>query len=663
MTGTIKPNLLLLAAVLVAGCGRALPPAEPVAKTQDVRTEPPVKLGLAVRLAALTDPQQRTLTRLLVDSLTADERPPGDDEYLADIGRELRRLTLSEADELGIRLDTHHGGAGAEFALFPVQHQQRALERVRQIQERLTGPPTPNDDTNWIAVPISTAERDLKWLRHKLGSKVVEVTGLSFAREHHDFGPGPTDVADDEMKVVAAFTGLERLDLRLSQVGDAGLAHLAGLQLLEYLDLGETKVTDEGLRHLTGLSQLAELRLQRTNIVGPGLAHLAECVSLATLKIEVLPSQSSDMRSLNHLESLEELSVERVGELDLHDLPNLVNMRGSLAGLSGKKRVFRLVNMPALEVVQVGGHDAPTFRFEFGNLPEILRLSIYADIRAVPFEQIGELTNVRELTITADGVEKRLADADVSHLAKLRQLTRLWLGGKLDSESVRHFENLTALRSLAFGGRDLDDAELSRLNKLKLLQELTIHQIHGSGRGFDVLQQLPQLRSLSLSRAELDSLRIADHPTLRHFRADECRIGDLHVTGLPNLQWLGLRSLKTETVTIGDLPKIGWLDLSLVRADVIKRIALHGMPRLNTLQLMPIAADGSIENLPSIAILGDELLSDIATFPNLEMLNIRYSAITDAGLKQLAPLRKLRSIEITGPNVTPEAVRQLQKAR
>jgi hypothetical protein len=45
-------------------------------------------------------------------------------------------------------------------------------------------------------------------------------------------------------------TKLQTLNLRLTQVSDAGLAHLRGLTELQTLDLGTTRVTAEGVKDL-----------------------------------------------------------------------------------------------------------------------------------------------------------------------------------------------------------------------------------------------------------------------------------------------------------------------------------------------------------------------------------------------------------------------------
>ena len=52
------------------------------------------------------------------------------------------------------------------------------------------------------------------------------------------------------------FVNVTKVDLRGSQVSDAGLKHLKGLTQLQELNLNDTKVSDAGLQHLKGLTQL-----------------------------------------------------------------------------------------------------------------------------------------------------------------------------------------------------------------------------------------------------------------------------------------------------------------------------------------------------------------------------------------------------------------------
>ena len=138
------------------------------------------------------------------------------------------------------------------------------------------------------------------------------------------------------------------------------------------------------------------------------------------------------------------------------------------------------------------------WRFET-NLPQILRMSIHSnDNIPSPYQEIGRLTNLRELFV-GDG--SPISEASVRHLAGLHRLTRLAFNGELDAAAVQHLAHFTALRHLQFGGSKIDDAELRHLSRMQLLQSLHLFRIHGNGQGFEVLDRLPALRSLTLSRS------------------------------------------------------------------------------------------------------------------------------------------------------------------
>ena len=83
-----------------------------------------------------------------------------------------------------------------------------------------------------------------------------------------------------KLPVPAALFGL---NLRYTQVTDAGLKELAGLKSLHTLGLSGTQVTDAGLKELAGLKSLHTLYLSETQVTGAGLKELAGLKSLHTL--------------------------------------------------------------------------------------------------------------------------------------------------------------------------------------------------------------------------------------------------------------------------------------------------------------------------------------------------------------------------------------------
>jgi Leucine-rich repeat (LRR) protein len=80
-------------------------------------------------------------------------------------------------------------------------------------------------------------------------------------------------------------TGLTKLNLIFTQVGDAGLAHFSGCKNLTVLNLGGTKASDAGLAHFSGCKNLRHLNLGGTKVSDAGLAHFSDCKDLRSLQL------------------------------------------------------------------------------------------------------------------------------------------------------------------------------------------------------------------------------------------------------------------------------------------------------------------------------------------------------------------------------------------
>jgi len=85
---------------------------------------------------------------------------------------------------------------------------------------------------------------------------------------------GRTDVGDDIMDVVGSLSHLTRLYLQQTQVTDAGLVNLEGLEYLEYLNLYGTSVGDAALNGLASLPALRSLYLWQTNVTDSAVTEL-----------------------------------------------------------------------------------------------------------------------------------------------------------------------------------------------------------------------------------------------------------------------------------------------------------------------------------------------------------------------------------------------------
>jgi Leucine-rich repeat (LRR) protein len=114
------------------------------------------------------------------------------------------------------------------------------------------------------------------WLRKSLGDDFFrEVMWVNFHL---------TQVTDAGLEYIKGLNNLEELDLGNTQVTDAGLEHFKGLNSLEGLWLDNTQVTDAGLKHLKGMTNLRELYLNDTQVTDESVEKLRD--ALPDCKIE-----------------------------------------------------------------------------------------------------------------------------------------------------------------------------------------------------------------------------------------------------------------------------------------------------------------------------------------------------------------------------------------
>ncbi|MEO8270004.1 MAG: hypothetical protein ABI557_09795, partial [Aureliella sp.] len=92
-------------------------------------------------------------------------------------------------------------------------------------------------------------------------------------------------ITDETLEIVGQMNSLKRLNLWRDTVGDAGVAHLAGLTELVWLILDNTQLTDAGLPYLAGLTKLKFLHLGSTPVTDAGMPSLVSLKSLMDLKV------------------------------------------------------------------------------------------------------------------------------------------------------------------------------------------------------------------------------------------------------------------------------------------------------------------------------------------------------------------------------------------
>ena len=165
-------------------------------------------------------------------------------------------------------------------------------------------------------------------------------------------------VSSAGIKHLRDLTQLEFVNLRRTQVSDEGLAHLQNKKRLRRLDLGMTRVTGTGLRHVTASTQLRELHFWGNAVEDDSLAALRGMTRLRKLDLGGALVTDAGLKYLSRCKELEMLGLRgaRVSDAGLRELAShtelreldLFNTQVSDAGLK------QLVGFRNLELVYVG---------------------------------------------------------------------------------------------------------------------------------------------------------------------------------------------------------------------------------------------------------------------------------------------------------------------
>ncbi len=268
---------------------------------------------------------------------------------------------------------------------------------------------------------------------------------------------GDTLIRDSQLDDVVTLSGLRGLRLSRSMVTDQGLAQLSPLRNLRRLSLaGVSNLSDAGLAHLATFVQLKHLDLALTRFDGTGLAHLQILPDLVSLNlmgmrrlIEMGWAEVGRLRALRFLDlsSSAGNADERLGYLQrLDDLEELNLARNRLDG-SGLVYLAHLSHLRTLHLSQCP-----------------LQPDHLVHLRNLPF--LEELSLVQVPPIDAEGI---------AHVAHAPALRRLNLYEALDSsDGLAHLLHAPALRELDLSGCVLDDAGLALLGQLTCLRALRL---------------------------------------------------------------------------------------------------------------------------------------------------------------------------------------------
>lgn len=134
-------------------------------------------------------------------------------------------------------------------------------------------------------------------------------------------------ITDENMVHVRQLPNLEILQVH-RLIGDAGVAHFAGLKKLRVFNMPDSRLTDNGLAVIGGMTQLENLVIpSHQNITDAGVAKLSNLKGLMLLNLTRTNITDASMPVIAQNQSLEKLFLSFTGLTDA-SVPYLKQLKG-----------------------------------------------------------------------------------------------------------------------------------------------------------------------------------------------------------------------------------------------------------------------------------------------------------------------------------------------
>lgn len=209
--------------------------------------------------------------------------------------------------------------------------------------------------------------------------------------------------------------------------------------------------------------------------------------------------------------------------------------------------------------------------------------------------------------------------------------------------------------SIHFNGEAFRDEHMRLLRFFPTLRALTLLDTSVSPTGLQELSQCRTLEYLELSGAISDQHleHVAHIRTLRAFKVCSDEVTDeglVRIAELPNVNTitlLGCQVSRRGLASLAGIPTLHDLELhvpSSLSDDDLKAFA--GKRGLTSLML-------------TLHVITDSTLKPISDIPDLQKISLIGRIDSAEGFRHLARLSKLRSLDVSGTQMTPEAIRLL----
>lgn len=237
-------------------------------------------------------------------------------------------------------------------------------------------------------------------------------------------------ITDTAVAYLRGWRKLERLNLRGTDVTDTALEYIGQITSLRSLDVSYTQITNNGLEFLSSLPALEELVLGGNKVTGAGLRVLKLLPSLRTLSLSGAQKRNSGTWSV----SLTDLDLDAIGTLKGLRVLDLAGVRITDAG------VARLKPLGSLAAIDLSRTDVSAVGLKQLSADGLRRLSLHrckridnavADV-VVPLASLAAL----------DVSETAFGDEGLARLAAMKGLQQLYLrGSRVTAAGVSAFRS------------------------------------------------------------------------------------------------------------------------------------------------------------------------------------------------------------------------------
>ena len=463
------------------------------------------------------------------------------------------------------------------------------------------------------------------------------------------------DLSNDALANIEHLTGLQSLELSSCRFDDSDVQHLSKLKQLKTLSLSSSTIGDVGIANLLPLESLTHLSLSNSRVTDNGMVDIPK------------------FKFLKHLD-LTKTDVSDAGLVNLRDLPGLESLNLSAARFVTDAGLQHLTHLTELRTLDLSYSDLGDSPISDVGLVHLERLANLMQLRIqrtkvtdAGLVHIGRLSTLKELDLP-----RGISDDGLARLSGLSNLSKLTIYPSLATDKglahLSQLKDLEYLSLMCLDEADVTDQSMTDLAKLKRLKTLWLQGTNVTDSGLETLAQLESLQFLLLRRNQItfDGLRhLSRFPALTKLSLYEltgCTASLRHLSTLKNLTSLsvgGHDQLGMDGVGTGSLDEgVGYLSgLTRLQRLELNNVALsdEGMKQLAPLTSLRILFLRDAKNE-----ITNDGLTNLSTMKQLESLAIA-GAITDRGFEHLAGLTSLRIARFHSRTISEAAINSLKK--